>query len=84
MLIIKKAHPLRYIFYVIISTHLDLFIEIIFDSIYIVNVKTDVITFVNGRQNRALLIRKIIRPKEQPPRKLSGKKDRNILTLERD
>ena len=55
MLIIKKAHPLRYIFYVIISTHLDLFIEIIFDSIYIVNVKTDVITFVNGRQNRALL-----------------------------
>jgi len=38
----------------------------------------------DGRQNRALVIRKIIRPKEQPPRKLSGKKDRNILTLERD
>ena len=38
----------------------------------------------DGRQNRALLIRKIIRPKEQPPRKLSGKKDRNVLTLERD
>jgi hypothetical protein len=26
----------------------------------------------------------IVAPKEQPPRKLSGKKDRNILTLERD
>tara|TARA_E500000331_G_scaffold227030_1_gene217313 strand:+ start:91 stop:279 length:189 start_codon:yes stop_codon:yes gene_type:complete len=38
----------------------------------------------DGRQNRALIIRKIVRPKEQPPRKLSGKKDRNILTLERD
>jgi len=25
-----------------------------------------------------------VAPKEQPPRKLSGKKDRNILTLERD
>jgi DME family drug/metabolite transporter len=26
----------------------------------------------------------IVAPKEQPPRNLSGKKDRNILTLERD
>ena len=25
-----------------------------------------------------------VAPKEQPPRNLSGKKDRNILTLERD
>ena len=40
---------------------------------------------VDGRQNRALVfLRKIIWPKEQPPRNLSGKKDRNILTLERD
>ncbi len=39
---------------------------------------------VDGRQNRAFFLRKIIWPKEQPPRKLSGKKDRNILTLERD
>ena len=38
----------------------------------------------DGRQNRALIIRKIVRPKEQPPRNVSGKKERNILTLGRD
>ena len=29
-------------------------------------------------------LQNIVAPKEQPPRNLSGKKDRNILTLERD
>ena len=29
-------------------------------------------------------LQNIVAPKEQPPRNLSGKKDRKILTLERD
>ena len=56
----------------------------IFGSLYLLAHYLLISVNADGRQNKALVIRKIIRPKEQPPRKLSGKKDRNILTLERD